>query len=147
MLHPLSCNFPGSLNRINTVAEGSIRLVGGSRPYEGRVEVFYIGRWGTVCNNRWDINDATVVCHQLGFASAEAALVTAADLFALGSGFIWLDAVSCTGSETNLTQCSNSGLGVHTCNHYHDAGVICSSKCTHVQCTWYEIKFALQCLL
>ena len=91
------------------------------------MEVFYIGRWGTVCNNQWDINDATVVCRQLGYATAEAALSWARDIFGIGSGFIWLDQVSCTGSETNLTQCRSSDLGANSCSHSRDTGVICSS--------------------
>ena len=44
-----------------------VRLVGGGRSDEGRVEVNLGAGWGTVCDDEWDSKEATVVCNMLGF--------------------------------------------------------------------------------
>ena len=92
----------------------------------GRVEVFYGGKWGTICDDDWDMNDATVVCRQLGYKYTIRALRRGPSVLS-GSGKIWLDNVNCTGSEQNLTSCAHNGWGVNNCRHYEDAGVECSS--------------------
>ena len=99
-----------------------IILAGGESPYEGRVEINYKGRKGTVCNDYWDNNDAQVVCKMLRFPGGTA---LQSHSFGTGRGDILLDDVACTGSEESLFDCKHAGLGVNDCSHAEDAGVRC----------------------
>ena len=104
----------------------SVRLQGpSSEQGSGRVELLHEGRWGTICNDGWDIKDAQVVCRQLGYLNAVRVLPSY--LVPNGTGQIWLDEVRCIGSEENLTSCYHRGWGIHNCQHDKDAGVECSS--------------------
>ena len=51
-------------------AEGEVRLMGGTNYTEGRVEICLSNEWGTVCDQMWNVTEATVVCRQLGLAYA-----------------------------------------------------------------------------
>uniref|UniRef100_A0A8D0LB74 Neurotrypsin n=1 Tax=Sphenodon punctatus TaxID=8508 RepID=A0A8D0LB74_SPHPU len=106
-----------------TPAEGTVRLVGGHTPSEGRVDIYYNGDWGAVCDDGWTDLGAQVVCRQLGFSGAAKARTMA--YFGEGHGPIHLDNVECSGTERTLGECVKADGGVHNCWHSEDAGVIC----------------------
>uniref|UniRef100_A0A8C5PQC0 SRCR domain-containing protein n=1 Tax=Leptobrachium leishanense TaxID=445787 RepID=A0A8C5PQC0_9ANUR len=103
-----------------------LRLIGGQNNCSGRVEIFYQGVWGTVCDDSWDMNDAEVVCRQLGCGSAQAAVGEA--MFGYGKGPIWMDEVNCKGNEEALHDCSSLPWNTSDCRHKEDAGVSCKGK-------------------
>ena len=103
-----------------------VRLVNGTGRCSGRVEVLVQGTWGTVCDDLWDLAEATVVCRQLQCGQAMAAPTGAH--FGAGSGKIVLDDVQCVGSESHLGQCAHRGEARHNCGHLEDAGVVCRGK-------------------
>jgi len=97
-------------------------LAGGPSESEGRVEVYFNGVWGTVCDNGWDDQDATVVCRSLGYSNGRA-LGNA--YYGEGADPIWMENVGCLGSEVSLDTCSFPGFGQQNCRHSDDAGVQC----------------------
>ncbi len=58
------------LRHTHTAAD--LRLVdnfGQTNVSAGRLEVYYNGAWGTVCNTLFSPNDARVACRELGFST------------------------------------------------------------------------------
>jgi deleted-in-malignant-brain-tumors protein 1 len=103
---------------------GEVRLQGDTA-WSGRVEICNNNAWGTVCDDFWDRTDAQVVCGQLGLPTAGATTLTSSAV-PPGTGNIWLDNVSCRGTETRLVDCVADLT--HNCNHNDDAGVRCPGK-------------------
>ena len=114
-----------------------IRLVGGVDETEGRVEIFYDGEWGTVCDDIWGLRDAHVVCREIGCPNGATQAVLRAG-FGQGTGTIWLDNVQCTGTELYLSDCPHNGWNSHNCVHGEDAGVRCNmtGRYTYIHTTF-----------
>jgi len=110
-----------------------VRLVDGSSPHTGRVEIYTNNtggldnaQWGTICDDFWNIQDARVVCRQLGYPDAVAAPLYAH--YGQGTGPIWFDNVECVGIEPDIFTCTHIGIGIHNCGHYEDASAECLGK-------------------
>ncbi|KAM6392652.1 scavenger receptor cysteine-rich domain-containing protein SCART1-like [Pluvialis apricaria] len=114
----------GSPEEVAIVCSGSrrVRLAGGAGRCAGRVEVYVMGTWSTVCQETWDLLDATVVCRQLGCGTALAALGSAR--FGPGTGPLWPDAGGCAGTEESLWDCPASAQ--RGCWRGGGAGAVCS---------------------
>uniref|UniRef100_A0A646QGM2 protein-lysine 6-oxidase n=1 Tax=Hemiscolopendra marginata TaxID=943146 RepID=A0A646QGM2_9MYRI len=113
--------------------DGHLRLVGGRTSNEGNVEIFHLGKWGSVCDDEWDIREAHVACRQLGFPKAEKP--TDNSEFGMARKRVWMDNLYCYGDEKNLTDCQFDGWGMHDCTPREAAGVVCADPRTTTQLT------------
>ncbi|XP_035814090.1 lysyl oxidase homolog 3B isoform X1 [Amphiprion ocellaris] len=104
-----------------------VRLAGYPRKHnEGRIELFYKGEWGTICDDDFSLANANVLCRQLGFVSATG--WTHSAKYGKGQGKIWLDNVQCGGGEKSIELCKSRGWGNSDCTHDEDAGVVCKDE-------------------
>ena len=94
-------------------------------PHAGQVEVLYSGTWGTICDDYWNIDDARVICRQLGFTDAIAAPCCQTFKGKNKPSKFWLDDVSCHGNETDIGQCQHKPWGVNDCFPTSQASVVC----------------------
>ncbi len=99
----------------------------------GVVQVCMNNAWGSVCNNRFGTNDASVVCRELGFSSTGArSLTDASNRFNHSSGPVFLDHVNCLGSESRILDCAQIIPGLAECTVSEIAGVVCTGRSRHV---------------
>ena len=113
----IQCHETKFCNNTNSTASQyinpGVRLVGGTSYNNGRLELKWNGRWGTVCDSYWGDKETEVACRQLGFLGAKRHYRHP------GSGTIWLENVDCEGNENSLLNCSSAGMGnVWGCGKY-----------------------------
>ncbi|XP_053375577.1 scavenger receptor cysteine-rich type 1 protein M130-like isoform X1 [Mercenaria mercenaria] len=102
----------------------SVRLVNGTHRYEGRLEVYHNGEWGTVCDDGFGRDEARVVCKMLNLPWSGAHVYSGAH-FGRGALPLVLDDVVCSGSEMSLGDCSHRSWGSSNCGNGEDVGVSC----------------------
>ncbi|CAC5380612.1 Coadhesin,Thrombospondin-1,Mucin-like protein,Hemicentin-1,Thrombospondin-2 [Mytilus coruscus] len=107
-----------AVHLIGAQSTGDVRLTNSYR-----LEIYHNYEWGTVCDDKFDDNAATVACKQLGFSSG----VSLGNLVEDGSGPIMLDELESTGSESTLYGCPSKPWRDHDCTHSEDVGVFCNN--------------------
>ncbi|KFQ69199.1 Deleted in malignant brain tumors 1 protein, partial [Phaethon lepturus] len=114
------------------------RLVNGTT-CSGRVEIQHGDTWGRLCRSHWNLQAASVLCHQLNCGYAKS--IQTGDHFVDGNGPVWRDAFHCEGTESCLWDCVQVTLGNPTCSAREAATVICSGK--QLQCGIAEKAYYL----
>lgn len=105
------------------LSNGNLRLNGGRTPMEGRLEVFYMGYWGTICDDYWQYQEGIVACRQMGFPGSESNNASTNHLKT--DVPILLDDVNCVGYEDRITDCYHRDWTLNDCTHLEDVYLTC----------------------
>ncbi|XP_060579046.1 deleted in malignant brain tumors 1 protein-like, partial [Ruditapes philippinarum] len=119
-------NGSWSVPTIHCTSESpNIRLVNGIGLYDGRVEIFKSGTWGTICSTSFSWNEAYTICNILFGRWSVLTFFTSSNIYGFGTGPIHIDSLSCDGDETNIEQCRYS-QEVSCTDHNRDVAVACN---------------------
>ena len=118
-----------------------IQLTYGFKNSAGRIEFFdkYHNDYKQVCDRNWDLNDANVICHQLGYPGAIRATTRSYFTYQSDSSTSQqitaiFNNVDCTGVEESIFDCQDifgMPLDISTldsCPSQSSAGVICNGQ-------------------
>lgn len=115
-----------------------VRLIGGKYPWLGRLEVLHNETWSAVCLNEsgaWGIDNAKVVCEQLGYQSPSSVSQIIPNLPQVSSTRVWPFDLNCFGNETDINKCPTS-LHRHSCNSSYYVTLNCRGGLP-----WGNIRF------
>ncbi|CAI8015578.1 Neurotrypsin [Geodia barretti] len=123
---PSSCYSHISIDCKNAYCtDGQVRLVDGATDVEGRVEICFSRRWGTISGDGWTQAESTVVCNDLGYEATDKDYSLRP---APNSMPVLLKGVRCTGKELSLLECGYRRAPI-VLNHVKDVAVRCKSEC------------------
>ncbi|XP_049825562.1 protein bark beetle isoform X2 [Aethina tumida] len=116
-----------------------IRLLGGSSETEGRLQIRINNQWGTVCNYGWTIENAALVCQQLGHAlNPKDWYMERSEIPDAGTTEkVILTNVQCDDFDMDITKCKAERLDSfeNSCGHENDVGVRCYKT------SWAGLRF------
>ena len=111
---------------IQDINDVSVRLANGSNQLEGRIEIKLYTKWGTICDDNFNLKAGDVICRMLNMGKAERVYKESHFGRAASEVPIHLDDVMCEGNENDISECSHKGIGLHDCSHLEDVGLRCS---------------------
>ncbi|RZC41899.1 neurotrypsin-like [Asbolus verrucosus] len=127
----------------------SVKLTGSKHRNEGQIEVSAFGKTGYVCDDKFGLTDAAVVCKELGFDLG--AVEVKGNSFYMKNvetkkPFYMMDDVTCSGNETRLMDCDFSGWGVHNCLAQEVVGVVCKTPQEKCPDDYWQCDTGRECL-
>ncbi|XP_017468948.1 PREDICTED: protein bark beetle isoform X1 [Rhagoletis zephyria] len=120
-----------------------VRLVGGAGDYEGRLQVYLDGRWGTVCDYGWTVLNAALVCHHLGYTlNPRDWRLHRSQMPTVGvTEDVIVSNMRCTEHDTDITKCraeyATRGEFENSCSHDNDVGMRCYEG------AWAGLRFSM----
>jgi len=119
-----SCGFAQAHSANSAMCKQPVRLIGGTSPNGGLVQVYYNRTWQWVCGVHWDKQDADVVCRWLGYSNSSEIYTNTTQVG--DNDTTWINNVQCTGNEDSLFSCVHGEWRNSSCANNRTAAVVCS---------------------
>ncbi|XP_060561518.1 scavenger receptor cysteine-rich type 1 protein M130-like [Ruditapes philippinarum] len=112
----VECKYPYNIT--------DVRLVGGTGPYDGRVEVKINDGWGTVCSRYIGSYDADTLCKSMDLKLTS--YFSYSSVYGQGTGAIYIGDMGCSATKTHVNQCSFVPPRRRYCSHSRDMSLVCT---------------------